>query len=82
MYLLSFLKTLTFKGIHAREWIAPAVALYIVKKLAEYHPAYLKDNLTVHIIPLLNPDGYEFSRTNVSLTVLFYWFLVMNHADN
>ena len=49
-------------GIHAREWIAPAVALYLINQLVE-----TKDNSGLYegvdwiILPSLNPDGYEYS---------------------
>ena len=52
-------------GIHAREWITPAVATWIIKELIEEdssHPE-LTDNLDWYILPIVNPDGYEFSRT-------------------
>jgi len=51
-------------GIHAREWIAPAVATYLVRQLVEEysdHPDYL-DKLNWYFIPSANPDGYEYSR--------------------
>nr|AAT36737.1 carboxypeptidase B [Ochlerotatus triseriatus] len=51
-------------GIHAREWIAPATALYAVNQLVE-HAADNQDvlsNLTWVILPVANPDGYEFSH--------------------
>jgi len=50
-------------GIHAREWIAPAVATYITRELVENyseHPQYL-DNLNWYILPSANPDGYMYS---------------------
>uniref|UniRef100_A0A0R3RFF9 Peptidase_M14 domain-containing protein n=1 Tax=Elaeophora elaphi TaxID=1147741 RepID=A0A0R3RFF9_9BILA len=55
-------------GVHAREWIAPAVALYIISKLVT---EYAKDpDLTDmvnkfdwYIVPVANPDGYEYSMT-------------------
>lgn len=55
-------------GVHAREWIAPAVALYSIKKLVENYEGNrnYSDNLNKfnwYIVPQLNPDGYEFSRT-------------------
>jgi len=53
-------------GIHAREWIAPAVGTYIIKELVENydaHPQYL-DELNFHFIPSANPDGYEYSRSD------------------
>ncbi|KAF6201392.1 hypothetical protein GE061_005840 [Apolygus lucorum] len=52
-------------GIHAREWIAPAVALYMINQLVENNHLYknLTENLEWHIIPLLNPDGYLYSMS-------------------
>lgn len=54
-------------GIHAREWIAPAFALYLLRELIENktHEHMIK-NVDWFIIPLLNPDGYEYSHTKVS----------------
>lgn len=55
-------------GIHAREWIAPALALYVITKLVEdVTESDVVDKIDWVIIPLLNPDGYEYSHTNVSL---------------
>jgi len=50
-------------GIHAREWIAPAVATFIVRELVEdyaEHPDYV-DKLNWYFIPVANPDGYAYS---------------------
>ncbi|KAJ8950617.1 hypothetical protein NQ318_010816 [Aromia moschata] len=51
-------------GIHAREWIAPSVALYIIQQLVE-NPSNtaLYQNVDWAIIPVANPDGYEYSHT-------------------
>ncbi|KAH1011525.1 hypothetical protein HUJ04_000876 [Dendroctonus ponderosae] len=53
-------------GIHAREWIATPSALYIISQLVE-NPAHarLHQNVNWAIIPAINPDGYEFSRSSV-----------------
>lgn len=53
--------------IHAREWIAPAVTAYIIQQLVE-NPEYrqLVENINWIIVPVLNPDGYEYSFTDVS----------------
>ncbi|KAF7635002.1 Peptidase_M14 domain-containing protein, partial [Meloidogyne graminicola] len=49
-------------GIHAREWIAPAVAIYTINTFIN-NPKWrsLLDYIDVHIIPVLNPDGYEYT---------------------
>ncbi|XP_076449272.1 carboxypeptidase B-like isoform X2 [Babylonia areolata] len=58
-------------GIHAREWIAPAMALNIVYKLA-FNPDndpdvdQLLQAFDWIIIPVTNPDGYVFSHQNAS----------------
>ncbi|XP_043514779.1 carboxypeptidase A2-like isoform X2 [Frieseomelitta varia] len=52
-------------GMHAREWIGSAVATYIVSQLVEKNSSYAKllDNTDWMILPVVNPDGYEFSHT-------------------
>ncbi|XP_046998066.1 carboxypeptidase A1-like [Schistocerca americana] len=50
-------------GIHAREWIAPAAALYVINQLVENAAeSALTDSVDWHIIPVLNPDGYTFTN--------------------
>ncbi len=51
-------------GIHAREWIAPATALYLIDQLANPTSdlSKLLEKIDFVIHPLINPDGYEFSR--------------------
>merc|ERR1712004_279820 len=47
-------------GIHAREWISPAVATFLVRELVEdyaEHPDYI-DKINWYFIPSANPDGY------------------------
>uniref|UniRef100_A0A915DW01 Peptidase M14 carboxypeptidase A domain-containing protein n=1 Tax=Ditylenchus dipsaci TaxID=166011 RepID=A0A915DW01_9BILA len=56
-------------GIHAREWIAPAVALYLIDRLVnnnspeDHQITLLTDNFDFVIFPMANPDGYEYSHT-------------------
>jgi len=53
-------------GIHAREWISPAVATFIVRELVEdyaEHPEYL-DNINWYFLPSANPDGYSYTFSN------------------
>merc|ERR1712223_220935 len=50
-------------GIHAREWISPAVATFLVRELVEdyaEHPDYI-DKINWYFIPSANPDGYAYS---------------------
>ncbi|XP_046643400.1 carboxypeptidase B-like [Daphnia pulicaria] len=49
-------------GIHAREWIAPAVASYFIQQLVEVPAnAKLLTNVDWYIMPVVNPDGYEYT---------------------
>ncbi|KAF4524147.1 hypothetical protein B566_EDAN012152 [Ephemera danica] len=53
-------------GIHAREWIAPATAAYLLLQLVEFrekHPSLL-NSLDWYFLPVANPDGYEYTHTN------------------
>ncbi|KAJ0174575.1 hypothetical protein K1T71_009683 [Dendrolimus kikuchii] len=52
-------------GIHAREWIAPAVATYvadyIVRNFNTLPESFTNKDWYFH--PVVNPDGYEYSHT-------------------
>lgn len=55
-------------GTHAREWITVCVTLYFIHQLTEkyiYNYELLR-KVQFHIIPLVNPDGYEYSQRIVS----------------
>ena len=58
-------------GIHAREWAAPHTALFFIHELiSRYHTSpeikRLMDGLTFVIVPNVNPDGYEFTRSSTN----------------
>ena len=50
-------------GIHAREWISPAVVTYMMRELTENITGQqeLVDGLDWYIVPVVNPDGYAYS---------------------
>jgi len=50
-------------GIHAREWISPASVTYIIKQLVlRPENRDLIDKFDFYIVPVLNPDGYEYTH--------------------
>lgn len=56
-------------GHHAREWIAVDVPLLLAKHLATQYRSdsavrNLVDNGEIWVVPLLNPDGHQYSVTN------------------
>jgi hypothetical protein len=56
-------------GIHAREWAAHSTAMFFINELVTKYDKdpqitqYVK-NLTWYIAPVVNPDGYEYSRSS------------------
>lgn len=57
-------------GIHAREWIAPVTALYIIDSILTNYKDLLT-NVDWYILPVLNPDGYEFTHTKSAVIILY-----------
>lgn len=59
-----------FCGTHAREWLPPMFCVYMAEQLAvrfqngDAVVRNLMGRFEFHILPILNPDGYEFSHTN------------------
>jgi len=60
-------------AIHAREWISPATVTYFAQALIN---GYNNNNATIrtlltnfdfYILPVLNPDGYEYTHTTTRL---------------
>lgn len=53
-------------GQHAREWIAPATVLLMAQDLIQNwgHAQAERDSLNIWLIPLANPDGYEYTHNS------------------
>ena len=68
-------------GMHAREWAAVSTTLYIIEHLIDDYNNGDKDvksllkTFDFFIVPVVNPDGYEYSHTKVSLTEIKIIFL-------
>ena len=53
-------------GIHAREWISPATATFIIHELVvntNFNSDVL-DFYDFYILPVANPDGYEITSVD------------------
>ncbi|CAL8102302.1 unnamed protein product [Orchesella dallaii] len=53
-------------NIHAREWITGAVCTYIIDQLLNSNETEIQswlDDYDFYILPITNPDGYEFTHT-------------------
>ncbi|CAK1550462.1 unnamed protein product [Leptosia nina] len=49
-------------AVHAREWVTPPVALYLIHKLVvDVTDKDLVENIDWIILPMANPDGYDYS---------------------
>jgi hypothetical protein len=51
---------------HAREWVSPMTVTYIIEQLVtgygiDADVTNSLDNIEFHIIPIVNPDGYDYS---------------------
>lgn len=62
-------ETLLIGGQHAREWIGVEVPFLIAQYLAQHYATdervkRLIDNLEIWIVPMVNPDGHEYTRAD------------------
>jgi carboxypeptidase A2 len=60
-------------GIHAREWVSPSTCIFMIDAFVREHKnndAQVVDIFSkycINILPLVNPDGYEFTHTSTRL---------------
>ncbi|CAD0204623.1 unnamed protein product [Chrysodeixis includens] len=53
--------------LHAREWVTTPVTLYSIHRLVDnvrHEDFELRDDVDWIILPVINPDGYEYSHTD------------------
>jgi murein tripeptide amidase MpaA len=52
-------------GVHGLEWISPATVMFVANFVASNHSeaVALRQNYTFHFVPVVNPDGYEYTRS-------------------
>uniref|UniRef100_A0A2K5C3W4 Carboxypeptidase A4 n=1 Tax=Aotus nancymaae TaxID=37293 RepID=A0A2K5C3W4_AOTNA len=58
-------------GIHSREWISQATAIWTARKIASDYqrdPAItsILEKMDIFLLPVANPDGYVYTQTQVS----------------
>lgn len=64
-------------AMHAREWVTVPVALYVIHRLVEdlrEEDRDLLENIDWIVLPIVNADGYEYSHTDVSVSLHFYLY--------
>lgn len=51
-------------GVHANEWITPAALTWMMNEIIDNAGSYdcILDRFDWYLIPMLNPDGYEYSH--------------------
>ena len=59
-------------GIHAREWLAPATLIHMIntfttRHLSDPNVKLLLEKFNWYFVPVVNPDGYEYSRNQERL---------------
>lgn len=52
-------------GIHAREWASPSAVTYMMNEFLQNFDSYSEifDKYDLYVLPLANPDGYEYSHS-------------------
>ena len=61
-------------GTHGREWITPLTVLYLANEILNNLRAFQRIlvDTEIYLVPLVNPDGYEYTHTTVRTESLTY----------
>lgn len=60
-------------GLHGNEWVATEIVTYLANSLihadntTDHRLTVVANNYHWFLVPILNPDGYEYSHTTVSI---------------
>lgn len=54
-------------GVNPREWITIPAAINVINSLLNASETTYLDNYDWIIVPVVNPDGYEYTHTDVSI---------------
>ena len=76
LYSTADINHLFLLGIHAREWISPATALWTIH--AVLSDERMMEELDWFIHPIVNPDGFTFTHEHVIVSYMFKTFFTCN----
>ena len=67
-------------GMHAREWISISSCMYILDKLTSDDDIAMDilQKYDVYMMPVVNPDGYVYSRLNVIWNFILIAVFIIN----
>lgn len=68
-------------GIHAREWATQTGTMYMINEMVTKRTEYadILNGIDLVIIPNANPDGYDYSRTDVIMCRILLFSIGLIH---
>lgn len=66
-------------GIHGRKWLSHHTGLYVLRQLIENRAENIEilEAVDFVVVPIVNPDGYRYSRFAVSRWLAFKYDLII-----